>query len=93
VGQLSEVARRELKVLYLSSLTMGKGFADVLRAIPLLSDVEGIRYVFAGEYTSPSQARQGRNSLQNWTSGIVSKCSALSMLNARVLSSAPLVSL
>ena len=37
-------------VLFLSTLAVGKGFLDLLRAAPALDDLPGLRFVFAGEY-------------------------------------------
>lgn len=37
-------------VLFLGSLSVGKGFLDVLRSAALLGDLPGLSYVFAGEY-------------------------------------------
>lgn len=50
--RLEQVGRGEATVVYLGALTMGKGFADILRAIPLLSDMPGLRFVFAGEFAT-----------------------------------------
>ena len=48
-------------VLFLSSLAVGKGFLDLLRAIPALDDLPGLRFVFAGEYrTAEAQAEAER---------------------------------
>jgi len=38
-------------VLYLSCLTLLKGFLDVLDAVPLLSDLPHVTFAFAGEYS------------------------------------------
>lgn len=52
------VAQGEAKVLYLGALTIGKGFLDLLRAIPLLGDFPGLQFVFAGEYTTAQAQTQ-----------------------------------
>lgn len=61
--RLKRLSRGEATVLYLGALTMGKGFTALMSAVPLLQDMPGLRFIFAGEFTSPEAEREARRLL------------------------------